>query len=56
MSKLFSNYKLKNLELKNRVVMAPMCMDSADEQGNTNSWHYIHYGSRAIGGTGLIIM
>lgn len=56
MSKLFSNYKLKNLELKNRVVMAPMCMDSADEQGNANSWHYLHYGNRAIGGTGLIIL
>lgn len=56
MSKVFSNYKLKNLELKNRVVMAPMCMDSADEQGNVNSWHYFHYGNRAIGGTGLIIV
>lgn len=56
MPKLFSNYKLKNLELKNRVVMAPMCMDSADEQGNANSWHYLHYGNRAIGGTGLIVL
>ena len=56
MSKLFSNYKLKNLELKNRLVMAPMCMDSADELGNVNSWHYLHYGNRAIGGTGLIII
>jgi NADPH2 dehydrogenase len=56
MSKLFSNYKLKNLELKNRVVMAPMCMDSADEQGKVNSWHYLHYGNRAVGGTGLILI
>lgn len=56
MSKIFSNYKLKNLELKNRVVMAPMCMDSADDKGNANSWHYLHYSSRAVGGTGLIIL
>jgi NADPH2 dehydrogenase len=56
MSKLFSNYKLKNIELKNRVVMAPMCMDSADELGNLNSWHYLHYGNRAVGGAGLIIV
>jgi NADPH2 dehydrogenase len=56
MSKVFSKYKLKNLELKNRVVMAPMCMDSADNQGNVNSWHYLHYGNRAVGGTGLIIV
>ena len=56
MAKIFSNYKLKNLELKNRVVMAPMCMDSADNEGNVNSWHYLHYSSRAVGGTGLIIL
>jgi NADPH2 dehydrogenase len=56
MSKVFSNYKLKNLELKNRIVMAPMCMDSADDQGNVNSWHYLHYGNRAIGGAGLILL
>lgn len=56
MSKLFSTFKLKNLELKNRIVMAPMCMYSADEKGISNSWHYIHYGTRAVGGTGLIIM
>lgn len=56
MSKLFSSYNLKNMEMKNRVVMAPMCMDSADEQGNVNSWHYLHYGNRAVGGTGLIII
>ena len=56
MSKLFSEYKIKNIELKNRVVMAPMCMDSADELGNVNSWHYLHYGNRAVGGVGLIII
>lgn len=57
MSKLFSPFTLKGLELKNRVVMAPMCQYSVTaEDGKPNDWHYIHYASRAIGGTGLIIM
>lgn len=55
MSRLFSNYIIKDLELKNRIVMAPMCMYSADEFGMANDWHQLHYASRAIGGVGLII-
>jgi len=42
--------------LKNRIVMAPMCMVAADDKGYANDWHTIHYGTRAIGGTGLIIL
>jgi NADPH2 dehydrogenase len=57
MSKLFSNFKLKDMELKNRIVMAPMCMDSCnDKDGVANNWHFIHYATRAIGGVGLIII
>ncbi|MBW4829260.1 MAG: NADPH dehydrogenase NamA [Clostridiaceae bacterium] len=56
MSKLFSSAKIKNLELKNRIVMAPMCMVASDDKGYVKDWHEIHYGSRAIGGTGLIIL
>jgi NADPH2 dehydrogenase len=55
MSKLFSPLKLREVEFKNRIVMAPMCMYSADMDGNSNSWHYVHYITRAIGGVGLII-
>lgn len=55
MSKLFSSFKIKNLEIKNRIVMAPMCMYSADNEGIANDWHYVHYTSRAIGGVGLIL-
>jgi len=55
MSKLFSSFTIKNTELKNRIVMAPMCMYSADNEGNAKDWHYLHYTSRAVGGTGLII-
>lgn len=55
MSKLFSNYRIKDLELKNRIVMAPMCMYSADDDGKAKEWHELHYASRAVGGVGLII-
>ena len=48
-------YSLKGLELKNRIVMAPMCQYSVHtEDGMPNDWHYVHYVSRAVGGTGLI--
>lgn len=55
MPSLFESYKIKDLELKNRVVMAPMCMYSA-EDGVANSFHHTHYVSRAVGGVGLIIV
>lgn len=56
MAKLFTTYGIKNMEIKNRIVMAPMCMYSADQEGNPTDWHLIHYSTRAIGGVGLIIL
>lgn len=56
MSKLFTSYQLKDLEIKNRIVMAPMCMFCADQDGNPGDWHFTHYTTRAAGGVGLIIM
>ncbi|MEG9488889.1 NADH:flavin oxidoreductase/NADH oxidase [Mannheimia indoligenes] len=53
--KLFTPFTIKNLELKNRVVMPPMCQYSATD-GVPNDWHFVHYTSRAIGGVGLIIV
>jgi NADPH2 dehydrogenase len=55
MSKLFSKFNLKDLELKNRIAMAPMCMYTAKDDGLATEWHKIHYATRAIGGIGLII-
>lgn len=55
MSKLFSKFKLKDLELKNRIAMAPMCMYTAKDDGLATEWHKIHYATRATGGVGLII-
>lgn len=57
MSNLFQPFKYKGLELKNRVVMPPMCQYSVHlKDGIPTDWHFVHYTSRAIGGTGLIIM
>lgn len=57
MSDLFTPYVLKGLKLKNRIVMPPMCQYSVENKdGIATDWHYIHYVSRAIGGTGLIII
>lgn len=57
MNHIFSPYKIKGLELKNRVVMPPMCQYSVtNKDGIATEWHYNHYVSRAIGGAGLIII
>lgn len=54
MSILFSPLTIKNIILKNRIVMSPMCQYSAKD-GFANDWHLVHYGSRAAGGAGLIV-
>ena len=51
---IFTPYRLRDIELKNRIVVSPMCQYSA-EDGTPNDWHLVHLGSRAIGGAGLII-
>lgn len=54
--KAFEQYQLKNLNLKNRLVMPPMCMYTATAEGLPTTFHLAHYGARAIGGIGLIIV
>jgi 2,4-dienoyl-CoA reductase-like NADH-dependent reductase (Old Yellow Enzyme family) len=54
MSKLFSPLKIRDVELKNRIVVSPMCQYSS-EDGVPTDWHLVHLGSRAVGGAGLII-
>ncbi len=51
---MFANFKLRDLELPNRVIMSPMAQYSADENGNLTDWHKVHYGGHANGGMGLI--
>lgn len=50
---LFIPYRLRGMELNNRVVLSPMCMYSA-EDGVPNDFHLVHLGSRAMGGAGLL--
>ncbi|HOQ74627.1 MAG TPA: NADPH dehydrogenase NamA [Limnochordia bacterium] len=53
---VFTPFELKNITIPNRIVMPPMCMYSATEEGQVTDWHLIHYGSRAVGKVGLIIL
>ncbi len=50
----FTKFKLRDVELQNRIVMAPMGQYAA-ENGEVTDWHLVHYGSRATGGVGLIL-
>jgi 2,4-dienoyl-CoA reductase-like NADH-dependent reductase (Old Yellow Enzyme family) len=54
MSLLFSPLRIADTELKNRIVISPMCQYSAVD-GFANDWHLVHLGSRATGGAALII-
>ena len=57
MSKLFSALKLRDLEIRNRIFIAPMCQYACeDKDGVVNQWHEVHYGSRAVGGAGMVIV
>lgn len=52
---LFSSIQIGKLELKNRIVMAPMCTQEVREKdGIITDFHKVHYGARALGGVGLI--
>lgn len=55
MSKLFSLLKIRSVEFKNRIAVSPMCVYTSKD-GKPNDWHLVHYGSRAVGGAGLIIV
>ncbi len=56
MAKLFEPYQVNGLKLKNRIVMSPMCMYSAKEDGLVTDWHKSHYEARAVGQVGLILL
>ncbi|MGD9786500.1 MAG: NADH:flavin oxidoreductase/NADH oxidase [Sulfuricellaceae bacterium] len=55
MSQLFTPLTLRGLTLRNRVFLSPMCQYSANE-GMPGPWHLVHYGSRAVGGAGLVMV
>lgn len=55
LAKLFTPLKLREIELKNRIVVSPMCQYSA-VGGLPNHWHLVNYGSRAVGGAALVVV
>lgn len=54
MANLFSEFTLKDVRLKNRIGVSPMCQYSAID-GMPNAWHQVHLGSLAAGGAGLVV-
>ena len=55
-SPLFSPFHLRKMKVRNRVMMSPMSQNSATETGEATNWHMVHYGSRAVGGCGIVLM
>ncbi|HVW91851.1 MAG TPA: NADH:flavin oxidoreductase/NADH oxidase [Devosia sp.] len=55
MSQLFTPYALKDMTLRNRAVVAPMCQYSS-RHGFANDWHFVHLGRFALGGFSLVIL
>ena len=52
---LFQPLTVRSVTLRNRIGVSPMCQYSATD-GVANDWHEVHYGSRAVGGAGLVIV
>jgi anthraniloyl-CoA monooxygenase len=50
---MFTPFRLRHLELKNRIVVSPMAQYRAVD-GTPTDWHFVHYAERAKGGAGLI--
>ena len=55
MSALFQPYTLKDITLRNRIAVPPMCQYMAVD-GQANDWHLSHYAGMARGGAGLVIV
>src|SRR5664279_1864788 len=55
MAQLFDPLQLRDIVLNNRIALPPMCQYSAQD-GVAADWHFVHYGSRAVGGAALMIV
>jgi 2,4-dienoyl-CoA reductase-like NADH-dependent reductase (Old Yellow Enzyme family) len=53
-SHLFAPLTIRSVTLRNRIGVSPMCQYSSDD-GVATDWHFVHLGSRAVGGAGLVI-
>jgi anthraniloyl-CoA monooxygenase len=52
---MFQPYRIGDLELANRVIVSPMDMYSAEDDGLPTDFHLVHLGSKALGGAGLVM-
>lgn len=53
MTHLFDPIAFRDVTLRNRIVVSPMC-EYSSQDGLANDWHFVHLGSRAVGGAGLV--
>ena len=53
MAHLFDPLPIRGITFANRVFVSPMCEYSSTD-GFANDWHFVHLGSRAVGGAGLV--
>src|SRR6202790_4393278 len=53
MAHLFDPFTIRDIAFANRVFVSPMCQYSSTD-GYANDWHFVHLGSRAVGGAGLV--
>ena len=51
---LFQPFTIRSVTLRNRIGVSPMCQYSSQD-GVATDWHFVHLGSRAVGGAGLVI-
>src|SRR5215467_14284328 len=54
MPHLFDELRLRDITLRNRIGVSPMCQYSSRE-GLANDWHFVHLATRAVGGAGLVM-
>jgi 2,4-dienoyl-CoA reductase-like NADH-dependent reductase (Old Yellow Enzyme family) len=54
MTRLFDRLAIRDITFANRVFVSPMCEYSSTD-GFANDWHFVHLGSRAVGGAGLVL-
>ncbi|PJE36721.1 oxidoreductase [Pseudooceanicola lipolyticus] len=55
-TQMFEPIKLADVQLKNRVVLAPMCQYSATPQGSVTDWHFVHWAQFLLAEAGLLII
>ncbi|WP_348760144.1 NADH:flavin oxidoreductase/NADH oxidase [uncultured Salinisphaera sp.] len=52
---LFQPWTIRDVTFRNRIFVSPMCQYSARD-GHPNDWHFVHLGSRAVGGAGMVML